>query len=66
MHLNLDHHQKWGILFGQHVPVLGAPGLNTVIHMGLHEDRVERDNPLPCLADHFSSDADQDTIMLAF
>ena len=34
------------------LPVLGAPGLDAVLHMGPHKSRVERDNPLPLPPGH--------------
>jgi len=47
-------------------PVLGAPGVDTVLQMGSHKGRVEGDNhnPLPCCAGHPSQDAAQDTVGL--
>ena len=42
----------------------GAPGLDTVLQMGPHKGRAERDNPLLLQAGHPSVDAIQDTIGL--
>jgi len=43
-------------------PVLGAPGLDTVLQMGPYEGRVEGDNHLPVPAGHPCFDAAQDTV----
>ena len=43
-------------------PVLGAPGVVTVLQMGPHEDRIEGDNPLPLPAGQPSFDAAQGVV----
>jgi len=48
----LDPFQKLHI-----IPLLRAPGLNAVLQLGLHEGRVEADNPLPHTAGYPSADA---------
>ena len=45
-------------------PVVGAPDLDTLLHMGPCERRAERDYHLPVPAGHPSSDEAQDTIGL--
>jgi len=44
--------------------VLGAPGLDTVLHMELHKGTSEEDNPLPRPTGHSSSGKAQGTLGL--
>ncbi|RMC21736.1 hypothetical protein DUI87_02605 [Hirundo rustica rustica] len=44
--------------------VLRTPDLDTVLQVGSHEGRVERENPLPRPAGHTSLDAAQDVVGL--
>lgn len=44
--------------------VLGNPDLDTVLHVGSHEDRVEWDNHLSCPANHPFFGASQDNVGL--
>ena len=46
------------------VPVLGVPGLDTMLQMEPHRGRVEGDSHLPFPSDHLSFDATQDTVGL--
>lgn len=46
-------------------PVLGALDSDTVLQMGLHKGRIERDSHLPVLAVHPSSRGTQDTLGLS-
>jgi len=43
-------------------PVLGAPGLDTVLQLRPHKGRIEGANPLPLPADHPAVDAAQNTV----
>jgi len=46
------------------LPVVGAPGPDTVLQMGPHKSRVEGENPLPLPAGHPLFNAAQNTVGL--